>query len=337
VPPHVRFDLLRSDTMADPQPPRLLDLVRRHVRLRHYSIRTEEAYVSHVRRFVLFHGKRHPSEMGTEEIRRYLSHLASEKNVSASTQNQAASALLFLYREVLGVDLPYVEGVERAKRPARVPVVLTRGEARALLSRLAGAHRLMASLLYGAGLRLMECARLRVKDIDFGYMQVVVRDGKGEKDRRTILPGPLAAPLRRQVSAALRLHEEDLRRGYGKVYLPYALGRKYPDAAAEPGWQWVFPAGRLSLDPRSGEVRRHHASEDALQRAVRAAVRQEGMTKRVSCHTLRHSFATHLLEDGYDIRTIQELLGHSDVSTTMIYTHVLNKGGRGVKSPLDLE
>jgi integron integrase len=317
-----------------PQPP-LLERLRREIRLRHYSIRTEKAYLQHVRRYILFHGKRHPAEMGSEEIRVYLSHLAADRNVAASTQNQAASAILFLYREVLGVALPFVEGVAPAKRPARVPTVLTRAEARRLLERLTGVRGLMASLLYGAGLRLMECVRLRVKDVDFGYMQIIVRDGKGEKDRRTVLPAPLAARLRHQVERVRLLHQEDLRRGHGRVYLPYALSRKHPRAAEELGWQWLFPAAKLSADPRTGEVRRHHASEDQLQRAVRAAVKEAGIAKPAGCHTLRHSFATHLLEDGYDIRTIQELLGHSDVQTTMIYTHVLNRGGRGVRSPLE--
>lgn len=327
---------MAQETPVPAQPP-LLERLRRQIRLLHYSIRTEEAYAQWVKRFILFHRKHHPKEMGSEEIRAYLTHLASDVQVSASTQNQAASALLFLYRQVLGVDLPYVEGVERAKRPARLPVVLTRGEARLLLSRMSGTYWLMASLLYGSGLRLMECVRLRVKDLDFGYGQVMVRDGKGEKDRRTVLPPPLAERLRHQVGRVRLLHEEDLRRGHGRVYLPYALTRKYPGAAAELGWQWVFPARGLSKDPRTGEVRRHHASEDALQKGVKAAARQAGLRKRVGCHTLRHSFATHLLEDGYDIRTIQELLGHADVSTTMIYTHVLNKGGRGVRSPLEEE
>jgi integron integrase len=325
---------MAQDAPAPAQPP-LLERLRRQVRLLHYSIRTEEAYVQWVRRFILFHKKRHPAEMGADEIRQFLSHLASYGQVSASTQNQAASAILFLYRQVLDVDLPYVEGVERAKRPARLPTVLTREEVRRLLSCMSGTLHLMASLLYGSGLRLMECVRLRVKDLDFGYGQIVVRDGKGEKDRRTVLPPPLAERLRHQVERARLLYEEDLRRGHGRVYLPYALARKYPSAAAELCWQWVFPAKKLSKDPRSGEVRRHHASEDALQKGVKAAARQAGLCKRAGCHTLRHSFATHLLEDGYDIRTIQELLGHADVSTTMIYTHVLNKGGRGVRSPLE--
>jgi len=273
--------------------------------------------------------------MGVEEIRQYLSHLANQGRVAASTQNVALSALLFLYREVLGREMEFIEGIERAKRPVRVPTVLTREEVKDLLARLSGQHNLMASLLYGTGMRLMECVRLRVKDIDFGYMQITVRDGKGEKDRRTVLPATLADPLKRQLAAAKALHEEDLGRGYGRVYLPYALERKYPNAAREWTWQYAFLAGKLSADPRSGEVRRHHASEDALQHEVKKSIRRAGINKRASCHMLRHSFATHLLEDGYDIRTIQELLGHADVQTTMIYTHVLNKGGKGVKSPLD--
>jgi integron integrase len=325
---------MAQDVPASAQPP-LLERLRRQVRFLHYSIRTEEAYVQWVKRFILFHKKRHPKEMGPEEIRQFLTHLASDGRVSASTQNQAASAILFLYRQVLGVDLPFVEGVERAKRPARLPVVLTREEARRLLSRMSGTPHLMASLLYGSGLRLMECVRLRVKDVDFGYGQIMVRDGKGEKDRRTVLPAPLAESLRHQIERVRLLHEQDLRGGHGRVYLPYALARKYTGAAAELVWQWVFPARGLSKDPRTGEVRRHHASEDALQKRVKAAAGQVGLRKRVGCHTLRHSFATHLLEGGYDIRTIQELLGHADVSTTMIYTHVLNKGGRGVRSPLE--
>jgi integron integrase len=321
--------------MANKSP--LLEQVRQCLRLKHYSIRTERAYVDWIKRFILSHGKRHPSGMGSDEIRQFLSHLATTGKVSAATQNQALCSLLFLYRDVLGVELPYVEGIERAKRPARVPVVLTRAEAELVLSEMGGTYRLMAGLLYGSGLRLMECVRLRVKDVDFGYRQVTVRDGKGEKDRRTVLPESLVGPLGRHLERVRLLHEEDLRAGYGRVYLPYALERKYPSAAADWVWQWVFPAGKLSTDPRAGEVRRHHASEDMLQSAVKRAAREAGVEKRVSCHTLRHSFATHPLETGYHIRTVQELLGHTSVETTQIYTHVLNKGGRGVKSPLDRE
>jgi integron integrase len=319
---------------ASAKPP-LLAQVRHHLRLKHYSIRTEETYVQAIKQFILFHKKRHPQEMDADEIRQYLSHLATSGQVAASTQNVALSALLFLYREVLNREMQFIDGIERAKRPRRVPVVLTREEVRRVLGQLTGNYHLLASLLYGTGMRLMECVRLRIKDLDFGYMQIIVRDGKGEKDRRTILPALLAEALKRQLAIAKALHDEDLRIGYGKVYLPYALERKYPNAAAEWLWQWAFPAPKLSVDPRSRLVRRHHASEDMLQREVKRAIRKTEITKRASCHTLRHSFATHLLEDGYDIRTIQELLGHADVQTTMIYTHVLNKGGKGVKSPLD--
>lgn len=273
--------------------------------------------------------------MGADEIRQYLSHLANVGRVAASTQNQALSALLFLYREVLNVELPFIDGIERAKRPVRVPVVLTREECDKILSQLSGIYKLMAELLYGSGLRLMECVRLRVKDVDFGYKQITVRDGKGEKDRRTVLPILLIGRLQHQLNRAKLLHEEDLQKGYGRVYLPYALERKYPNAATEWAWQWVFPANNLSVDPCSGLTRRHHASEDMLQARVKEAAKKAVIAKRVSCHTFRHSFATHMLEDGYDIRTVQELLGHSNVKTTQIYTHVLNRGGHGVKSPLD--
>jgi integron integrase len=315
--------------------PLLLDQVRRTLRLKHYSIRTEEAYVQSIKRFILFHHKRHPKEMGADEIRQYLSYLATEGQVAASTQNQALSALLFLYRDVLAVELPFIDGIERARRPVRVPVVLTREEADKIISQLSGIYQLMAGLLYGSGLRIMEVVRLRVKDVDFGYKQITVRDGKGEKDRRTVLPESLVEPLQRQLIRSQMFHEEDLQRGYGRVYLPYALERKYPNAAKEWAWQWVFPANKLSVDPRSDQTRRHHTSEDILQVEVKKATRRSGIAKRVSCHTFRHSFATHLIENGYDIRTVQELLGHKNVSTTQIYTHVLNRGGRGVKSPLD--
>jgi integron integrase len=317
------------------QKPTLLDQVRHHIRLKHYSIRTEEAYLNVIRNFILYHKKRHPKEMGANEIRQYLSHLANDGNVAASTQNVALAALLFLYREVLMMDLPLIEGIERAKRPRRVPVVLTVEEVKCVLAHITGTHHLMASLLYGAGLRLMECVRLRVKDLDFEYRQIIVRDGKGEKDRRTILPQPLIEPLQHHLARVRLQHKEDLRTGCGNVYLPYALERKYTSASTEWVWQYVFPASKISVDPRNGVKRRHHASEDSLQRVVKEAIRRAGVEKRASCHTLRHSFATHLLEDGYDIRTIQELLGHADVSTTMIYTHVLNRGGRAVRSPLE--
>ncbi len=316
-------------------PPRLLDEVRTKARLLHLSLRTEETYVSSIRRFILFHGRRHPREMGVEEIRAYLAHLALDAGVAASTQNVALHALLFLYREVLGVELPEVGELERARGPKKVPVVFTREEAQAALAGLRGAHWMMASLLYGSGLRLMECMRLRVKDLDFSYKELTVVDGKGAKDRRTVLPGSLVRPLREHLEGVRGVHEADLADGFGAVYLPFALARKYPGAAMEWGWQYVFPASRRAADPRGGVERRHHADESGLQRAVKAAIRAAGIEKRASCHTFRHSFATHLLEDGYDIRTVQELLGHSDVKTTMIYTHVLNRGGRGVRSPLD--
>ena len=317
------------------QKPKLLDRVRAVARLRHLSLRTEQAYSDWIRRFILFHRKRHPEVMGAEEIRQFLSHLAVDGNVSASTQNVALCALLFLYRDVLQVELPYVEGIQRAKRPTRIPVVFTRNEVDSLLAHLSGTYGLIARLLYGSGMRLMEAVRLRVKDLDFEYMEILVRDGKGEKDRRTILPRPLSEPLRQQLARVKPVHEEDLREGFGEVYLPYALARKYPSAAREWAWQYVFPSARLSVDPRSGVTRRHHASADSVQREVKKAIKSAGITKHGGCHTLRHSFATHLLEDGYDLRTIQELLGHSDVRTTQVYTHVLNRGGRGVRSPLE--
>jgi len=316
--------------------PKLLDQVRAKIRLKHYSIRTEQAYVDWIRRYILFHGKRHPQEMGKPEVEQFLSHLAVERNVAASTQNQALSAILFLYKEVLEKNIGWLDDVERAKRPARLPVVLTAAEVRAVLAHLEGRHRLMANLLYGAGLRLMECVRLRVKDLDFEYRQITVRDGKGQKDRLTMLPDALAGPLRTHLADVKILHEQDLQEGFGNVYLPFALERKYPNAGREWGWQYVFPASQRSIDPRSNIERRHHLDEQTLQRAFKNAVRASGVAKPASCHSLRHSFATHLLMAGYDIRTVQELLGHKDVSTTMIYTHVLNRGGQGVVSPLDV-
>ncbi|MEJ5277555.1 MAG: integron integrase [Thermogemmata sp.] len=319
----------------DSQPKKLLDQVRDAIRLKHYSIRTEEAYVDWIKRFILFHNKRHPKDMGVPEIEAFLTHLAVEKHVSASTQNQALSALLFLYREVLKIELEASIEAVRAVKPKRLPTVLSKDEVRRVIAHLSGPHRLIAQLLYGSGLRLLECLRLRVKDIDFTYRTITVRDGKGQQDRITVLPDSLIAPLREHLKRVKRLHEEDLASGHGAVYLPDALAEKYPNAAHEWGWQYVFPADRLSVDPRSGAVRRHHMDESTVQRAVHAAAKAAGIAKHVSPHTFRHSFATHLLENGYDIRTVQELLGHKDVKTTMIYTHVLQRGGLAVRSPLD--
>jgi len=320
---------------SPPPPPRLLDQVRAALRARHYSRSTERAYVRWICRFVRHHGKRHPAEMGESEITAFLSSLAVKQRVSSSTQNQALSALLFLYREVLRIELPWMDRIVRAKTPARLPVVLTRSEVRAVLERTNGTPKLMVSLLYGAGLRLMECCRLRIKDVDFATSEITVRGGKGDRDRRTILPSTLREELRTHVATVQHTHAGDLVRGAGWVELPNALDRKYPNAGREWPWQWVFPATRHYRDTTTGQIRRHHLHESVLQRAFREAALAARIAKPATCHTLRHSFATHLLEDGYDIRTIQELLGHRDVSTTMIYTHVLNRGGRGVRSPMD--
>jgi integron integrase len=317
-------------------PPRLLDQVREVIRIRHYSIRTEQAYVQWIRRFILFHGKRHPRDMGAPELTAFLSHLAIQRNVAAATQNQALNAILFLYRDVLKITLPWLEDVQRAKKPQHLPVVFTSDEVKGLLAQLQGTPWLMAALTYGGGLRLLECLRLRVKDVEFHYKQLIVRDAKGQKDRVTILPNLLIEPLRSHLARTHELHESDLREGYGRVYLPHALATKYPNADRDWGWQYIFPSSRRSVDPRSGIERRHHAPEDSLQRAIKQAIRKARIVKPGSVHTLRHSFATHLLESGYDIRTVQELLGHADVKTTMIYTHVLNRGGRGVVSPADM-
>ncbi|MGI8821267.1 MAG: integron integrase [Chthoniobacterales bacterium] len=324
-----------SARLAPPPPLRLLDRVRWHLRVKRYSIRTEQAYVDWIRRYILFHGKRHPAEMGEEEIAAFLSHLALDGRVAASTQNQAFSALLFLYQQVLDRKLEHIVGVERVRRPPKLPVVFTRAEARAALANLKGDYRLMAHLLYGSGLRLLECLRLRIKDIDFGYRQITIREGKGMRERITILPDRLLLPLQAHLARVKELHQQDLACGGGAVYLSTALHRKYPHAARDWVWQYVFPADKLSLDPRSGEKRRHHVGEKNLQNAVKTAISAARITKAASCHTFRHSFATHLLEDGYDIRTVQELLGHKDVSTTMIYTHVCNKPGLGIRSPVD--
>lgn len=315
--------------------PRLLDELRTQLRVRNYAYRTEQVYVDWVRRFILFHGKRHPREMGAAEVAGFLSHLAVQRGVSASTQNQAKSAILFLYEHVLGIDLPWLTEVVSAKVSRRLPVVLTSREVRSLLQALDGTMWLVASLLYGTGMRVLEALRLRVKDVEFERREIVVREGKGAKDRMTVLPENLIQPLRAQLEAARLLHQRDLAAGLGAVQLPFALAAKYPRADRSWGWQFVFPAPRLSTDPRSGERRRHHVLPQSVQRAVSEAARRAGIDKPCSPHVLRHSFATHMLQSGYDIRTVQELLGHSDVSTTMIYTHVLNKGGRGVLSPLD--
>jgi integron integrase len=315
--------------------PKLLDKVSEIARLRHLSLRTEQAYRTWIKRYIFFHHKQHPQDLGSDDVRAFLTHLAVKEGVAAATQNQAFHALLFLYRQVLKIELREITGVERAKVSRNLPVVFTKEEANGVIAHLRGADKIVASLLYGSGLRIMEAVRLRVKDLDFSRFEIAVRDGKGEKDRLTMLPRSLVAALKLQVENVQQLHSHDLKRGYREVYLPYALERKYPNAAKDFIWQYIFPADKLSIDPRSGKTRRHHINEQNVQRAVKTAVRKAGVTKNGTCHSFRHSFATHLLEDGYDIRTVQELLGHKDVRTTMIYTHVLNKGGRGVRSPLD--
>lgn len=315
--------------------PKLLDQVRQAVRQYHYSYRTEEAYVAWIKRFIVFHGKRHPFDMGEIEINQFLGDLAVTRRVSASTQNQALSAILFLYRKVLHREVGELQALIRAKRPKRLPVVLTKEEVRAILSCLRGTTWLIGALLYGSGLRLLECLRLRVKDVDFSCNQILVREGKGNSDRHTMLPATVKKPLAAHLQRVQKLWESDVKEGFGRVRLPDALARKYSSAELEWGWQYVFPASRRCLDMRSGIERRHHLHESVPQRAVKEALRKAEINKPASCHQFRHSFATHLLENGYDIRTVQELLGHKDVSTTMIYTHVLNRGGRGVKSPAD--
>ena len=324
-----------TDPRAGAGRPRLFDEVRRRLRLKHYSIRTEQAHVYWIRRYIQANAMRHPREMGGTQVERFLSDLARKDRVAPSTQNQALSALLFLYREVLAQDLPWMENVVRAKRMPRLPVVLSRAEARALLGAMAGREALMAGLLYGSGLRLMECLRLRVKDVDFARGEITVREGKGGKDRKTVLPGALRQALQAQADAVRVLHARDLEAGFGAASLPRALARKYRNAERELGWQYLFPATRRGDDPLDGREKRHHLDESVLQRAVRAAARVAGIPKPVSPHTLRHCFATHLLESGADIRTVQELLGHKDVATTQVYTHVLNRGGLAVRSPLD--
>lgn len=313
-----------------------LESVRALIRVKHLSYRTEEAYIGWIRRYILFHNKKHPQQMGANEVRAFLTHLAVDGNVAASTQNQAFAALLFLYRQVLQKPLGEIEDVVRAKLPKRLPDVLTKTEVNRLLTYLRGEEWLVANLLYGAGLRLLEGLRLRVKDIDFEYRQITVRDGKGAKDRTTVLPEKIIPPLKEHLARVQMLHAEDLRLGFGEVYLPFALDRKYKNAAVEWIWQYVFPAAKRSVDPRSNKERRHHLSGNIIQRAVKNAVGQASINKKASPHTLRHSFATHLLEAGYDIRTLQELLGHKDVRTTQIYTHVVKRGGLGVRSPIDL-
>ena len=315
--------------------PQLLQQVRDVIRVKHYSIRTEQAYLNWIKKFIHFHNKQHPANLAENEITAFLNHLAVQKKVAASTQNQALSAILFLYKEVLSQEIGWLGNLQKAKKPERLPLVFTREEVRKVLLQLEGTYWLMASLLYGSGLRLMECIRLRVKDVDFRYKQITVRDGKGNKDRVTMLPQKLSPHLQRHIARVKNLHERDLKEGFGEVYLPFALERKYPNASREFSWQYVFPAAKRSIDPRSGKNRRHHVGETVLQRAVKKAVLNTGINKPGSCHTLRHSFATHLLEDGYDIRTVQDLLGHKDIRTTMVYTHVLNRGGKGVRSPLD--
>jgi len=317
------------------QPPKLLDRMRIAIRARHYSIRTEESYVAWAKRYILFHNKKHPSAMGAEQINEFLTHLAVERNVSASTQNQALCALLFLYRDVLREEVPWMTDLIRVKRSRRIPVVLTRMEVKRLIAQVQGTPRLVIELLYGTGMRMLEGLRLRVKDLDFARGEIVIRDGKGRKDRRTMLPASLSDALQDQLRVVEHQHRQDLTAGFGEVYLPNALARKYPSAPREWPWQYIFPAASRSIDPRSGTERRHHLDERMIQRAVRHGLKAARIEKAAGVHTLRHSFATHLLEKGYDIRTVQELLGHSDVRTTMIYTHVLNRGGRGVLSPLD--
>jgi integron integrase len=330
-----QIDDSKEKVNHEPGQPRLLDVVRDTLRRLHYSYRTEKTYLYWIRYFILWSGKRHPREMGAPEVTAYLNFLARERHVAAATQNQALSALLFLYGKVLGVSLPWLDDLDRAKRPVRLPVVLSQAEITSLLGQMQGMTWLMAGLLYGCGLRLRECLQLRVKDIDFSYRQILVREGKGNKDRVTMLPESLIQPLHAHLGRVSALHRRDLAEGYGETGLPNALARKYPNAGREWGWQFVFPSKNRSADPYTGVIRRHHLYHQTLSRAVKSAARAAGIHKPVSVHALRHSFATHLLQNGYDIRTVQELLGHVDVSTTMIYTHVMNKGGRGVKSPLD--
>ena len=313
----------------------LLESVRRKIRVLHYSIRTEQTYIYWIKYYIQFHGTRHPKDMGVPEIEEFLTYLAVEQKVTPSTQNLALSAILFLYQKVFEIELPFIENVVRASRPKRLPTVFTPAEAHRVISELPAEHALAAELLYGAGLRVMECVRLRVKDIHFDYTQIIVRSGKGKKDRVTLLPDSVVEKLKTQIDMVKLIHQRDLDAGFGEVYLPYALERKYPQANKELAWQYVFPSRQRSIDPRSDKERRHHIGAQSLQRAVKKAVRKSGVDKQASCHTFRHSFATHLLENGYDIRTVQELMGHKDIRTTQIYTHVMNKGANAVRSPLD--
>ena len=314
---------------------KLLDQVRDVLRTKHYSYRTEQTYIEWIKRFILFHGKRHPKDMGAQEVQAYITYLATERNIASSTQNQALSAIAFLYKHVLQKDLALAMDLVRPSRPERVPTVLSHQEAMAVLDKMTGVTQLMAKLLYGSGLRITECLRLRVKDLDFGNHQLIVRDGKGEKDRATILPGSLYEDLQAHLQIVKAIHQRDIKEGFGETFLPYALERKYPNALKEFSWQYVFPASVRSVDPLSKRTKRHHLDATVLQRAIRQAAQLAGINKPVTPHTFRHSFATHLLQNGYDIRTVQELLGHKDVKTTMIYTHVLQRGGLAVKSPLD--
>ena len=329
---------MTQENTTSPPAKKLLDQVREKIRFKHYSLSTEKTYISWIKHYIVFNGKRHPADMGAVEVERFLTYLANDRHVSSATQNQALSAILFLYRDVLALDLPWLDGFERSKKPKRLPVVLTPLEVQALLRETSSAPEpvgLIVRLLYGTGMRLMEAVRLRVKDVEFTRQEIIVRDGKGGKDRITMLPGSLLEAMRRQFAMRREWHDEDIRAGKAHVWLPDALAVKYPNAPREWSWQYVFAARKYSMDPRSQVERRHHVDEKQVQRYVKKAALAAGIVKPTSPHTLRHSFATHILQAGYDIRTVQELLGHSDVSTTMIYTHVLNKGGKGVISPLD--
>ncbi len=328
-------DSSTQNISSAPKGKKILDQLRDAIRAKHYSYRTEQTYVDWCKRYILYHHKRHPAEMGMPEIQAFIIYLANDQNVAASTQNQALSAILFLYRNVLLREIEFPTDIIRAKKPERLPTVLTKAEVLSIVGKMNGTPKLMVQLLFGSGLRLMECLRLRIKDIDFSNGQIIVRDGKGENDRSVPLPRSILVALKLHIQKVETLHQQDLREGYGEVHLPYALERKYPNANRELGWQYVFPASQRSVDPKTGKIMRHHLHESVLQRAIKDATRLAKINKSVSPHTFRHSFATHLLENGYDIRTVQELLGHKDVKTTMIYTHVLQRGGLAVKSPLD--